>query len=65
MSRRRDKRINVLVPRSAKARYQELADRMGIRLATMAATLMAMGYDYLLEQQDDIQEHSSDAPAQD
>ncbi len=47
-----DKRINVLVPQSRKAQYQRLANKLQVPLASLAATLMSLGYDTMLEQQE-------------
>jgi hypothetical protein len=49
---RADKRINVLVPRARKAQYQALADQLDVPLASLAVTLLSLGYDALLEQQE-------------
>ena len=49
---RADKRINVLVPRARKAQYQELADTLDVPLASLATTLLSMGFDAMLEQRE-------------
>lgn len=49
---RADRRINVLVPSSRRRQYEELANTLGVPLATVAEMLCSVGYDHLLDAQE-------------